>query len=58
MQQWKCFAKPAALGRTCGHLNTNGGKRAGVPWAPLVACESCGCMKKASDDRAPRGAQL
>lgn len=54
MTSWKCYAKPAALGRTCGHVNASGGKRAGVPWDVRVVCESCGCHKKASDDRRPK----
>ena len=45
---WLCHARPAALGRTCGHVNTTGmlyGLRR------LLCCESCGATKKASDDR-------
>lgn len=45
-QGWKCYARPAALGRTCGHENT-----AGITFQRILCCESCGATKKASDDR-------
>lgn len=45
--KWKCHAKPAALGgRTCGHVN-----KLGMKFNSILCCESCGCTKKASDDR-------
>ncbi len=47
---WTCHAKPAATGRTCGHVNASGGRVVNV--AGLVCCEGCGCTKTASDARA------
>jgi hypothetical protein len=53
---WKCYARPAALGRTCGHFNATGGMRAGTPWNPMRTCESCGCTDIASRAREPKEA--
>ncbi len=49
--RWRCHAKPAALGGTCGHENVAGIRHRRVGQVDLVCCESCGCTKKASDDR-------
>jgi hypothetical protein len=51
---WTCHARPAALGRTCGHVNAHGGAAYGCGDRRMVCCESCGCTKSASDDRAAR----
>jgi hypothetical protein len=44
---WTCHARPATLGRTCGHVNT-----ASTVFRNIEVCAGCGCTKKASDDRA------
>lgn len=46
---WKCYARPAAAGKECGFVNEDGG----IMYSGILCCESCGCTKKASDDRAP-----
>lgn len=53
---WTCYARPARTGRTCGHRNTKG-IAARAMGGVLLCCESCGCTKKASDDRAPKGGE-
>jgi len=50
---WNCHARPAALsGKPCGHKNE--GKSAiktRFLGQNMLCCASCGCTKKASDDR-------
>lgn len=43
---WTCHAKPAATGKTCGHVNA-----AGIHHNGNLCCEACGCTKTASDAR-------
>ena len=43
---WTCHAKPAATGKTCGHVNA-----AGIHHNGNLCCEACGCTKVASDAR-------
>ncbi len=43
---WTCHAKPAATGKTCGHVNA-----AGIHHNGNLCCERCGCTKVASDAR-------
>jgi len=50
MKQWECYAIPAATGKKCGHINTTGR----LSMDGIICCESCGCTKKASDDREKR----
>ncbi len=54
-QTWECRARPAPLGRTCGALNTP----ATVIFyrRDIECCGTCGCTRKASDDRAASESQ-
>jgi hypothetical protein len=48
---WICHARPAYLGgRECGHANNNA-PRAHFGGVDIECCESCGCTRKASEDR-------
>lgn len=52
---WTCYARPARLGRTCGHVNATGIRRRGMMGDVLICCESCGATKRAGDLRRERG---
>lgn len=55
-ETWECYARPAAIGRRCGYLNTVGTAvaRSGMA-AGMEHCAGCGCTLLASDHRRDKG---
>jgi hypothetical protein len=43
---WRCHARPATTGKTCGHLNTEHNDFKGIE-----VCSACGCTRIASQLR-------
>lgn len=53
-ETWECRARPAALGSTCGAINT---PATVISYQGRIeCCGTCGCTRVASDDRAKREA--
>ena len=54
-EPWTRSARPARTGRTCFHLNADGGAYTKLCGKDIRVCTKCGASKRAGDDRLASG---